>query len=171
MASSISRQAPKRPSTTKSVSTLARPSLMRTQSNTSKARANSAGAPSPSARTRTPKVVSKKPRREKRSRSARISRWRAWKNASDGNGTDMDSGPKAYSRRAGCVKRELAVARLGCGPARQGFLGELGRGPRDGEGPRGLAQHRGGDVGAPRAPLGAEHTPAAALARPPVRGV
>src|SRR5437016_6123643 len=116
MASSISRQATKRPSTTKSVSTPARPSLTRTQSNTSKARANSAGAPSPSGRTRTPKVVSKKPRREKRSRSARISRWRAWKNASDGNETDIDFGPKAYSRRAGCVKPELAMARPGTRP-------------------------------------------------------
>src|SRR5437763_1809759 len=124
MASSISRQAPKRPSTTKSVSTPARPSLTRTQSNTSKVRANSAGAPSPSGRTRTPKVVSKKPRREKRSRSARISRWRAWKNASEGNETDIDFGPKAYSRRAGCVKPELAMARLGSGVERRGSGGE-----------------------------------------------
>src|SRR3989441_7318385 len=169
MASSISRQAPKRPSTTKSVSTLTRPSLMRTQSNTSKARANSAGAPSPSARTRTPKVVSKKPRREKRSRSARISRWRAWKNASDGNGTDMDSGPKAYSRRAGCVKRELAVARLGCGLERQGVLGELGRGPPGGEEPRGLAQHGGVDQEPPVPALGHDHHPSAALSWAAVR--
>src|SRR5881296_3013865 len=166
MASSISLQAPKRPSTTKSVSTLTRPSLMRTQSNTSKARANSAGAPSPSARTRTPKVVSKKPRREKRSRSARISRWRAWRNASD-----MDSGPKAYSRRAGCVKHELAVARLGSGVERQGLLGELGRGSREGEEPRGLAQHGGVDEEPPVPALGDDHHPSAALSWAAVRAV
>src|SRR6266571_1088637 len=145
MASSISRQAPKRPSTTKSVSTPARPSLTRTQSNTSKVRANSAGAPSPSGRTRTPKVVSKKPRREKRSRSACISRCRAWKNASDGNETGMGLGAEAYSRRAGCVKRDLAATGLGSGVERQGWLGELGRGTREGEEARGLAQHRGVD--------------------------
>src|SRR5437870_7744426 len=169
MASSISRQASKRPSTTKSVSTLAMPSLMRTQPITSKARANSAGAPSPSARTRTPKVVSKKSRRENRSRSARISRWRAWKNASDGNETDMDSGPKAYSRRAGCVKHELAVARLGSGVERQGLLGELRRGPRAGEEPRGPAQHGGVGVEPPVPALGHDHHPAAGLSWASVR--
>src|SRR5437870_5001035 len=171
MASSISRQAPKRPSTTKSVSTPARPSLTRTQSNTSKVRANSAGAPSPSGRTRTPKVVSKKPRREKRSRSARISRWRAWKNASEGNETDIDFGPKAYSRRAGCVKPELAMARLGSGVERQGSLGELVSGTREGEEPRGLAQHGGVDEEPPVPALGHDHHLAAALPGPAVRAV
>src|SRR5438876_709049 len=194
-----------------------------------RARANSAGAPSPFGRTRTPKVVSKKPRREKRSRSARISRWRAWKNASDGNETDIDFGPKAYSRRAGCVKPELAMARpgtrpkirsrrpagrspsepgrgtprntaiphgcsssfrappprrstaglgpeswvalLGSGVERQGSLGELGSGTREGEEPRGLAQHDGVDEEPPVPALGHDHHLAAALPGPAVRAV
>src|SRR5207244_4470587 len=129
------------------------------------------GAPSPSGRTRTPKVVSKKPRREKRSRSARISRWRAWKNASEGNETDIDFGPKAYSRRAGCVKPELAMARLGSGVERQGSLGELVSGTREGEEPRGLAHHGGVDEEPPVPALGHDHHLAAALPGPAVRAV
>src|SRR5436189_2179272 len=149
MASSISRQAAKGPSTTKSVSTPSRPSPTCTQSNTSKASANSAGLPPPAGSTRKPQVVSKKPRREKRSRSACISRCSAWKNASDGQSTGIGPGPKEYSRGAGRVKREVAVGGLGGGVERQGRFGELERAAREGEEGRGLAQHRGVDEEAP----------------------
>src|SRR5438046_4711969 len=72
----------------------------------------------------------------------------AWKNASDGKETGMDLRPNAYSRRPGRVKRDLATAgpeSLGSGLERQGCFGELGRGVRESEEARGLAQHRGVD--------------------------
>src|SRR5438046_5981662 len=92
----------------------------------------------------------------------------AWKNASDGKETGMDLRPNAYSRRPGCVKRDLATAgpeSLGSGLERQGCFGELGRGVRESEEARGLAQHRGVDEEAPVPALGHDHHSPAAPAR------